>query len=300
MQAYSLGSITIHKVTEFAHLPTPLAASLPGVTAQDLIAARAWLQDPFLGEDLAAAQLALSMHSFVVQSGGRNILIDTCLGNHKPRQPLDFAANLDRPDYLDNLARAGLRPEDIDYVLCTHLHFDHIGWNTRLQDGHWVPTFPNARYLFSREDYEDLLVNREAVPLFGRAFEDSVLPVVAAGQAEFVDDGHALDLELGRGVWFERAPGHSAGNCVIHARCGDARAVFCGDVIHHPLQVMRPELCVVPGDAEPELAARTRRRLIEACADTDTVLMPAHFLDPTAGRVASTQDGFRYNYVAAP
>ena len=300
MQAYALGSITVHKITEFASMASPLAGALPAATSEDLRGVLQWLDDPFLSEDPAKAQCALSMHSFVVQSGRRNILIDACIGNHKPRQPLDFVTGLERPDYLDNLSRAGLRPEDIDYVLCTHLHFDHVGWNTRLQDGRWVPTFPNAKYLFSRADYEDLDQHRDAVPLFGQAFEDSVLPVVAAGQAQLVDDGHALELELGQGVWFERAPGHSAGNCVIHARSGDAHGVFCGDVIHHPIQVHRPELCVVPGDADADLAARTRRKLIETYADTASVLMPAHFLDPTIGRIVSVGDGFRYVYAAEP
>lgn len=297
MKAHRFGAITVHKVIEFASLPSPLKATMPVATDEDLKAARQWLDDGFLTDDIETAQMALAMHSFVVQSAGRNILIDACIGNHKQRQPLDFVTDLDRPDYLENLARAGLRPEDIDYVLCTHLHFDHIGWNTRLRDGRWVPTFPNARYLFSRADYEDLDRDREAVPLYGRAFEDSVLPVVAAGQAELVDPGRRVELELGTGVWFESAPGHSAGNCVIHAKSRDEHAVFSGDVIHHPLQVANPAICVVPGDADPALAMQTRRRLLETYADTSTVLMPAHFLDPTAGRVVSHPEGFRYAFL---
>lgn len=278
-------------------MPAPLAAVMPAATDDDLRAARTWLRDPYLTDEVTTAQLALSMHSFVVASRGVNILIDACIGNHKQRQPLDFVTNLDRPDYLDNLGRAGFRPEDINYVLCTHLHFDHVGWNTRLQDGRWVPTFPNAKYLFSRADYEDLDADREKVPLYGRAFEDSVLPVVAAGQAELVESGRAVDLELGAGVWFESAPGHSAGNCVIYAKSGDERAIFSGDVVHHPIQIARPELYLSPGDVDVPLATDTRRRLIETCCDTDTVLLPAHFTDPTAGRIVSGRGGWRYHFL---
>jgi glyoxylase-like metal-dependent hydrolase (beta-lactamase superfamily II) len=175
----------------------------------------------------------------VLQVDGLNVLVDSCCGNDKIRS-VPWADRL-KSDWLSQLGRAGYRPEDIHLVLCTHLHADHVGWNTRLENGQWVPTFPNARYVFSRKDYAFFkdqtheAHNREA-------FLDSVLPVIEAGQADIVESDHLIHREIEDGIWLQDAAGHSPGCVVVNARRGGARAMFMGDVLHHPIQLVRPDL----------------------------------------------------------
>jgi glyoxylase-like metal-dependent hydrolase (beta-lactamase superfamily II) len=175
--------------------------------------------------------------------------------------------------------------------MCTHLHWDHVGWNTRLENGRWVPTFPNARYVMARREFahwEGVHRNGEDTP-HRLAFEDSVLPVVRTGQSVLVDDDYALE----DGLWFESAPGHTPGNVVIHARSGDQTGVFMGDVIHHPLQLLKPEWSTL-ACTDPELSRKTRTRLIEEHAARGTRLLPAHFPAPTVGRIV--RHGSAYSY----
>ena len=296
MKARQLGSVRIDKVVEFDAMPSPAQAVFPELRAADLAALRRWLDDPLLSDDPATARVALSMHSFVLRTGARTVLIDACNGNHKPRPLIGIVDRLERPDYLNNLAALGLRPEDIDLVMCTHLHFDHVGWNTQLRDGRWVPTFPNARYLFSRKDYEHFANTRESDPVHGPAFDDSVLPVMLAGQGELVEQTHRFALDADAAVVFEPASGHSAGSVLIHVRSGGEAAVFSGDVVHHPVQLVRPELYLALADADIELARRTRLRFLEECARTGALLCPAHFVEPTVGQVVRDGTAYRMEF----
>jgi glyoxylase-like metal-dependent hydrolase (beta-lactamase superfamily II) len=175
--------------------------------------------------------------------------------------------------------------------MCTHLHWDHVGWNTRLENGRWVPTFPNARYVMARREFthwEGVHQRGEDTP-HRTAFEDSVLPVVRTGQSVLVDDDYALE----DGLWFESAPGHTPGNVVIHARSGEETGVFMGDVIHHPLQLLKPEWSTL-ACTDRELSRKTRTRLIEEHAERGTRLLPAHFPSPTVGRIV--RQGSAYSY----
>ena len=295
MKSIEIGSIAIHSVAELAPLPAAATLIFANSTPELVAQGREWLDQRFIHptED----QVYIDFHSYVIRTGSRTILVDTCHGNHKQRRPpIDYANDLNT-DYLGNLARAGFGPEQIDIVLCTHLHFDHIGWNTRLEDGRWVPTFPNARYLMSKKDYEHF--EREhlmAGSMEAEAFKDSVLPVIAAGQADLIDTSHLIERDLGNAVWIEGAPGHTPGLVALHVGSKAGRAIFSGDVIHHPLQIMEPSLHL-PVDWDVALATATRRKLLESCADKDTLLMTAHFPDPTAGRVVTKGDGFRFEFV---
>lgn len=296
MKKIELGPVTIQAVPELA--PIPAAATLIfSNSTPDLVArGREWLDARFI--DPNADQVYIAFHSYVIQTGSRTILVDTCHGNHKTRRaPVDYANNLET-DYLGNLAQTGFAPEDIDIVLCTHLHFDHVGWNTRLQNGQWVPTFPNAKYLMSREDYEHFeLEHQLADSMEAEAFRDSVLPVIAAGQAELIETSHVVERELGNAVWIGGAPGHTPGSVMLHTHTKAGNAIFSGDVMHHPLQIMEPTLHL-PVDFDVSMAIQTRRKLLESCADRDTFLMTAHFPDPTAGRVVTRGDGFGFEFVA--
>ena len=195
---------------------------------------------------------------------------------------------------LRDLAAAGVRPEEVDFVLCTHLHVDHAGWNTQLINGRWVPTFPNAKYIFARTEYEfwerrHLDGSEGPVP---NVYDDSILPVMQAGQAVLVDADHQID----DGLWFEPAPGHTPGNVVVNLQSQGATGVLTGDVMHHPLQLIRPEWSSRACE-DPVQSAATRRALIERYADTDTLIAPAHFASPTMGHIISKGDGFGYRLV---
>ena len=242
--------------------------------------------------DPATGKLIFSFHSFVVKTGRHTILIDSCIGNDKER-PTRPQFHQRQSPFIADLAEAGVSVEDIDYVMCTHLHWDHVGWNTRLDNGRWVPTFPNARYIMARREFE----HWQAVQQRGEdsphrlAFEDSVLPVVQTGQSVLVEDDYAFE----DGLWFESAPGHTPGNVVIHARSQDDRAVFLGDVVHHQYQLMAPEWSTL-ACTDPVLSRETRMRLVEAYAETGMRLLPGHFPAPTTGRIVRHGNAFRYVY----
>ena len=178
-------------------------------------------------------------------------------------------------------------------MFCTHLHVDHVGWNTRLQDGRWVPTFPNARYVFGRREYEfaEAEQHNPGNP-HGPAFRDSVLPVMEAGSAVLVDDDHAIDDTL----YLTPSPGHTPGHVCVNLASGGDKAIFTGDMMHHPVQCLEPDwssrFCF-----DPVRSAATRRRVLGECADTGTLVLPAHFPSPTAGHVKSAGDAFRFDFV---
>ncbi len=292
MRIQKIGTLEVHKVLEMEQA-APMAMAFPDIRAEDLARLRDWYTDAHLTLDPQTAQMNLSVHSFVVRCRGRNILIDACNGNHKQRT-IPFAHMLETP-YLERLGQAGLAPEDIHLVLCTHLHGDHVGWNTRLRDGRWVPTFPNARYVFTRPDVEHF--SQPGVePYHREAYLDSVLPIIEAGQAHIVETGQAIYAELDAGVWLSPAPGHSPGSCLIHARSGAVHGIFSGDLFHHPVELVRPQMAFF-ADYDAALTGQTRTQLFEAYADTDVRFFPAHFADPTAGWIRSHRDGFRYQFV---
>jgi glyoxylase-like metal-dependent hydrolase (beta-lactamase superfamily II) len=282
----TLGRLSISRVYE-GDAVVPLSVALPSVTAQDLAQLKGWYWDPHLAEVPSEAGMCISVHSFVIRVDGRNILIDTCCGNDKKRSLPPV--NLQQWPYLENLARAGLRPEDIDLVMCTHLHFDHVGWNTRLKDGTWVPTFPKARYLYGRRDLEFFSKQRHEA-LHREAFDDSVAPILDAGLADLVDADSKIHRELGDGIWLQDVSGHSPGNLCVIAECGGSRAVFSGDCFHHPIQLVRPDAAFFADENPPEASA-TRRRLFEQYANTDAIFFPAHFTGATAGRVERAESG---------
>ena len=235
--------------------------------------------------------LKLSIHTWILKTAHHTILIDTCCGNDKIRPTFELAHQLNTP-YLDRLAAAGVRPEEVDMVMCTHLHVDHCGWNTQLKNGKWVPTFPNAKYIFSRAEYDQWNPADTRYPkaaINDGVFNDSVLPVIEAGQATMIEGTHALE----DGLIIEPAPGHTYGLIVLKVESKGQHALFAGDALHHAVQVLRPEwssgFCDVP-----EQSAKTRRRLMEYCAEKNALLMPAHFPPPHAVRVRAKGDNFTF------
>jgi glyoxylase-like metal-dependent hydrolase (beta-lactamase superfamily II) len=288
---WRVGEIEILRVLEFEAALFEPTILYPEASSEIIERHRAWLEPKLM--DPASGLLSFAFHSTVIKTPRATILVDTCSGNDKER-PHKLRYHRKNWPYLANLATAGFAPEDIDYVLCTHLHADHVGWNTRLIDGRWVPTFPNARYLFARQEWEhwrvaELRTEYTTDPYY----EDSLLPVMDYGQAELVATDYAFDDS----VWIEPWPGHTPGHVCIVVRSQGASVVLSGDIMHTALQCAEPQLnscfCIAP-----ETARATRRRLLETFADTRVMIIPAHFPTPTAGWIRSHDRSFRFHFDA--
>jgi glyoxylase-like metal-dependent hydrolase (beta-lactamase superfamily II) len=278
-----LNDITIHPVIEQQGNWFNVMEFFPTLTKELLDENRSWMEPTFL--DPANNGLVLCIQSFVIKTPHHNILIDSCVGNHKPRPTRPFWNMLDSDRFNRSLAATGLAVDDIDFVMCTHMHVDHVGWNTRLVNGRWVPTFPNARYVFGKTEFDCWSAQHASAPV--AQFGDSVLPVVEAGQAEIVQDGY----EIGDHMRILPTPGHTPGHAAFTFGCGRDHAVVSGDLTHSPLQMRYPELSV-KFDVDPVEAAVTRRNFLERYCDTDTLCCTAHFPSPSAGKIRRLGDGF--------
>ena len=298
MKTIQLGSTTIDRVVEYETIFLKAAWMYPAVT-EEILRRNFKEMGPTLIHP-ETLDLGLSFHSFLIRTRGKNILVDTCNGNHKHRgERMKWQHKLESDGYMRNLARFGLEPKDIDYVLCTHLHTDHVGWNTKLENGRWVPTFPNAKYIMARTEFEHLnglYAKKPDYPVGHGSFEDSVLPIVEAGQAVFVDMHHLVEGQLDDGVWLEPAPGHTPGHVTIHVRGGGREAIMTGDMFHHPIVFTEPSL-ETQHDFDPAENNRSRKKVLERLADKDDLLLTAHFPTPTAGRICSCATGFKFNFL---
>ena len=284
---FTLGDIRIGRVEDKLGPALEPKVMFPAFRDELWEAERHWLAPAHFTPD--GARLRTSNHSWVVNTGRHTVLIDTCIGNdkHRPQSPHHHMRDV---PWLERLAQAGVAPEQVDFVLCTHLHADHVGWNTRLEDGHWVPTFPNARYLFGRTEFERWDTRRadhQRLRFNDFVFDDSILPVAESGQMQLVDDGYAIDDALS----VEASPGHTQGHVSIRAASRGASGVFCGDIVHHPIQILHPDLCS-SFDDDQALALRTRLALFARCAEDGALLMPTHFSEPHCCRIADA--GGRY------
>ena len=294
MSVFSVGKASIARIEE-TYLPVYRPGDIfPEYDARIAAEHAHWMAPHHY--DAEKDLIKLSVHSWLLQIGGKRILIDCCCGNNKPRPTRPFWNMLNTP-YLDRLAAAGARPQDIDYVMCTHLHHDHVGWNTQLRDGSWVPTFPNARYVISKPDFEyyrtlDADPDKTEPVEFG-TFRECVLPIVEGGRADLVTGPHRLNEFLD----IIPAPGHSAGHVVFRLESAGNRAVFIGDVFHHLLQVYYPHWNF-PKNSDAEQARTSRRMILELAASTGALVLPGHVGVPFAGHIEATEKGFRPRFRA--
>jgi glyoxylase-like metal-dependent hydrolase (beta-lactamase superfamily II) len=293
MTVFSVGEAKITRIEE-TYLPVyrPGVDLFPEWNDEILALHKHWLVPHHY--DAAKGLIYLSVHSWLLQIGNKNILIDACCGNNKSRPTRPFWNMLNTP-YLDRLAAAGARPDQIDLVMCTHLHHDHVGWNTQLRDGRWVPTFPNARYVFSKPDFEYYRkadADPATAPVEFGTFRECVLPVVEAGRADLVTGPHRLNEH----IEIMPAPGHSAGHVVFKLESKGASAVFIGDVFHHLLQVYYPHWNF-PKNSDVEMARASRRKVLEHCASTAALTLPCHVGSPFAGYIDAGKNGFVPRFV---
>ena len=280
------GDLTVQRIVEQEEPLFDPLEFFPGLTREVLEENRAWLERE-AALDPATGKVRLCVQSYLVRTPRHTILVDTCVGNDKPRPARPFW-NMRKDDAWERgLAATGVRVEDIDYVMCTHLHVDHVGWNTRLENGRWVPTFPNARYLFGEKEFAHW--SAEHAKAANPVMEDSVLPIVEAGRADLVRTDMALDDH----VRLLPTPGHTPDHFAVELGRGTTAAVLTGDLIHSPLQARHPEMSPRV-DFDPAQAARTRRRFLECHCDTGTLVCTAHFPSPSAGHVGRRGDGFRF------
>jgi glyoxylase-like metal-dependent hydrolase (beta-lactamase superfamily II) len=282
----AIGDARLDRIVDVERFELALGWLFPDADTWSLAEHRHWLEPRYM----RAETLALSIHSILLRVAGRVILIDTCVGEHKPRprQPL-WHERVDSP-YLANLGAFGVAAEAVDLVFCTHLHADHVGWNTRSINGRWVPTFPNARYLIGRTElthWEATLKTEPATMVNHGSYADSVLPVIEAGQVDLVDGEH----DILDGLSVRSLPGHTPGQIGLSLRRQEQGCLIVGDAIHHPVQLVRPEwssrLC-----ADPNIARRTRRAFLDELADRGDWLVPMHFMETTGVRIRRSGDGF--------
>jgi glyoxylase-like metal-dependent hydrolase (beta-lactamase superfamily II) len=294
---WKIGNASVERVEEFSSPGFPPSMQFPDYTP------RIFERHPELVDidriDPDTGHTFASIHSWLLRLGDATVLIDTATGNHKPRTDPKFTRfHMLDTDFLGQLARAGVAPGDVTHVINTHMHVDHSGWNTMLDDdGAWVPTFPDAQYLFGREEYRNWQhggVTANAQPEGVPVIDDSIEPVVAAGLVTWVDDG---DEPL-PGLSFHAVPGHTSGQLAVRLQSGGETVWFSGDVMHRAMQVFEPGLnCFLCENNE--VAPVTRARFLETCARDHALIFPAHFDRPHAGRIGRRPDGgYRFEPVA--
>ncbi|HKM65272.1 MAG TPA: MBL fold metallo-hydrolase [Acidisphaera sp.] len=281
-----IGDVEIHRIVEQEGPLFDALTFFPTLGKERLDELRSWLCPRFLSDD---GRLVLCVQSYVVRTSRHTIMIDTCVGNHKQRPARPFWHMMTSDRYERNLAAAGLRVEDIDFVMCTHLHVDHVGWNTRLADGRWVPTFPNARYVFADRELDFWTERHKTAPEACPWMADSVLPIVAAQRADTVASSYAFD-DLVRLV---PTPGHTIDHFSVQVGHRAADAIITGDMVHSPLQVRLPEVGMM-SDYDSAQAGATRRSLFGQYCDTPTLFCAAHFPSPSTGRIVRRGETFDF------
>lgn len=285
MDKIKIGEVTVSSLVERDGPVRTALAMFPNATPERV--ARALSMLPGFTFDAKTEALVITYQSFVLRTPTCTVLIDTCVGDH-PGYPQSMS--YDKTPWERALEANNLTVEDIDYVFCTHLHIDHVGWNTRTIDGRNVPTFPNAKYVFSRREYEHWKTHESVV--VGPSFAACVTPIVEAGQALLVDDSFVLNEELS----LVPGAGHSPGHVCVNLKSQGYHALFCGDMMHHAIQCIEPEwstnFCF-----EPAGAAATRHNFFSKFCKTDTLFLPTHFPAPTAGHIREEADAYRFDFL---
>ena len=282
MNAWQIGDVKVTRVIEL-QVSGGSKFILPDAT-REAVREIDWLAPHFAEPD---GRLIMSIHALIIEAGDRRIMVDTCLGNDKARAIPGW--NMRHGPFLEDIAAAGYPRESIDTVLCTHLHVDHVGWNTMWVDEKWVPTFPNARYLFGRTEWDHWSDENNPQKRGEDIIGDSVKPIVDAGLADLVDSDHKITDE----IWLEPTPGHTPGHVSVRISSRGEDALITGDFMHHPCQMARPGWRSA-ADFDGEWAEKTRNELLKQYADQPVLVIGTHFATPTAGHILRDGDVYRF------
>jgi glyoxylase-like metal-dependent hydrolase (beta-lactamase superfamily II) len=281
--SWQLGDITLHRIIEDQSALMPIRDFLPNLSEEVLAQNRDALQKAGALDRLD--QIILCFQSYVVKTPHHTILVDSCIGNHKNRPNRPRWHNKTDSLYMTALAQAGIAVEEIDFVMCTHLHVDHVGWNTRLENGVWVPTFPNARYLFSQKEYAYWEARGKTEQI--DHIIDSVLPIVALGKADLVSSSEAV----GDHLRLLPTPGHTIDHFAVALGAKRDDGVIIGDLFHSPIQMTHPEL-FMRLDYDGAQSTQSRKDFLNRYADTPTLCCTAHFPSPSMGHIKRAGTGF--------
>ena len=281
MQKWHIGDVTITKIVELESCGGA-AWILPDAVPEACLEI-SWLKPDFMDE---AGELKFSVHALVIETKNQLIVVDTCVGNEKERMPYKNWHHL-QTRFLADFTSAGFDPAAVDCVLCTHLHVDHVGWNTMLVDGKWVPTFPNARYLIAKDEY-DYFKRTDIAEFNQRVFNDSVAPIFDAGLMDLVETDHRVCSE----VALVPTLGHTPGHVSIQINSRSEQGLITGDFVHHPCQMARLEWGST-ADVDAGKADETRRRVFADYAETPTLIIGTHFAGATAGHIVCDGNAYR-------
>ncbi|MCW2829628.1 MAG: putative Beta-lactamase [Aeromicrobium sp.] len=303
MRSWKIGDATITQVLEF-EVEAGVLDGLVEEATPEAVREIGWLAPHYAN---TAGQTLWSVHSYVVDTGSAVVVVDTCCGNGKSAPLIPAWGNLDTP-FLDRFGEAGYVRDQVDFVLSTHLHLDHVGWNTIDDAGTWVPTFPQARYTYVEDEFayhQGIAQDRDITPDLAGAvvyeganpdihaqtrlvFEESIQPCLDAGLVDLVPVDHVVT----EGVRYVSTPGHTRSHHSVMVESRGERAFITGDFIHHPCQIARPGWRS-HGDFDRALSAARRTAFVEANADTDLLVLGTHFTGSSAGRIVRDGDGFR-------
>lgn len=292
------------KVTSIVEQPLGGFEMLMPTATSEIVKNVPWLKPNFVDDEGIMQGL---VQGFVVEAGSLKIMIDTCIGNDKQLSMTEWHQK--QFPFLERLEEAGYSPDDIDIVLCTHLHLDHIGWNTYLDGETWKPTFPNARYLFAKVEYDNFLAALESEPLSmenvkdkteqlavlmditnRETYVDSIRPVVEAGLVDFVETNH----QVCEGVHLTPTHGHTEGHVSVLIESNGQRAMVTGDMLHHPLQIARPEIWTIV-DEDRQRAVKTRERILQESEENGQLVIGSHFCEPTAGYIRKHDGEYKFD-----
>ena len=283
MKTWKVGGVEITRLVEVWKWEDDIWMVLEGAKPSIV------LTQPWLLPDHATPQgrMFINFQAFVLKAGKRWIMIDTCVGADREREFPVFTHM--QTTFLEDLASIGITPADIDTVLCTHLHFDHVGWNTRLVDGRWEPTFPRARYLFSRKEYDHWMMLRETGGYQAvNHLRDSIDPVVAAGLVDYVAHDHQISDE----VRLLPTPGHTPDHVSVYISSQGEQAVITGDLMHHPIQLAMPAHAAT-FDMDKSTGSKTRVEFVRRFQEKPVLIIGSHFADPGAGYIVRHGDAWK-------
>ena len=283
MKTWTIGNVEVPRIVELNNHTDPLNFLLSD-GSPELMKKYDWLFPNFA---TPAGDMIISFQCFVVKTPDHKIMVDTCVGNERWREH-DVFVNM-HTSFIEDITRAGCPPETIDTVLCTHLHFDHVGWNTRKSGDNWVPTFPNARYLFGKQEWEHWKDMPRDGGVLSQHLVDSIQPVLDAGQEQFV----ASDFKVCKEVRLFPTPGHTPGHVSVHISSNGNDAVITGDLLHHPIQMAEPDL---PGNfcIDAQRACKTRRKFLQDYENKKAFIIGSHFCDPTGGWIIRDKRNWRF------